>query len=55
MSVLKSVLGALFGVQSDKQRQHDFRQGKAWKFILVGIIMVTLFVLAIAALVSAIT
>ncbi|MGY5450774.1 DUF2970 domain-containing protein [Agarivorans sp. MS3-6] len=54
-SLLKSVLGALLGVQSDKQRQHDFTHGKAWKFILLGIVMVIVFVLSIIALVKVIT
>ncbi|MDO6686805.1 MULTISPECIES: DUF2970 domain-containing protein [unclassified Agarivorans] len=54
-SLFKSVLGALFGVQSDKQRQHDFSQGKAWKFIVLGIVMVIVFVLSIALLVKVIT
>ncbi|GGB19670.1 DUF2970 domain-containing protein [Agarivorans gilvus] len=51
MSLLKSILGAFFGVQSEQQRQHDFQHGKAWKFILLGIVMLSLFVLSIVLLV----
>lgn len=35
--VIKSVLAAFFGVQKDKQRRHDFEEGKPAAFIIVGI------------------
>lgn len=45
--VIKSVLAAMFGVQNSQNRERDFTQGNPWAFIVVGIMMVTLFVLAI--------
>ena len=42
----------MFGVQSDAVRKRDFETGKAWQFIVVGIILVTLFVLMIVGLVQ---
>ncbi|WP_432454722.1 MULTISPECIES: DUF2970 domain-containing protein [unclassified Agarivorans] len=54
-SILKSVFAALLGVQSDKQRQQDFSQGKAWQFIGLGIVMVLALVMSLVLLVTAIT
>ena len=50
--VLTSTLAAAVGVQSSKNRQRDFTQGKASHFIFMGIGFTLLFVLLIAALVS---
>lgn len=44
-SVIKSVLAALIGVQSDFQRQQDFSSGKPTTFILVAIVVTLIFVL----------
>lgn len=44
-SVLKSVLAALIGVQSDSQRRHDFSSGKPTAFILVALVVTLIFVL----------
>lgn len=49
-SVVKSVLAAFFGVQKERQRQHDFEHGSPGAFILVGILMGVLLVVVIAAL-----
>ena len=49
--VVSSVLGAFFGVQSDKTRERDFTQGNPWAYIVVGLVAVILFVLAIYAVV----
>ncbi|WP_318454202.1 DUF2970 domain-containing protein [Photobacterium leiognathi] len=48
-SVIRSVLAALFGVQSDKNRYHDFKQPTAWPFIITGIVMIVIMVGAIIA------
>ncbi len=40
LSVIGSVLAAIFGVQSDKNRKRDFQQNNATSYIVVGIIMV---------------
>jgi asparagine N-glycosylation enzyme membrane subunit Stt3 len=42
-----SVLAAAFGVQSSKNRERDFKHGRASTFILAGIIFTVLLVLAI--------
>ncbi|WP_318469553.1 DUF2970 domain-containing protein [Photobacterium leiognathi] len=48
-SVIRSVLAALFGVQSDKNRYQDFKQPTAWPFIIIGIVMIVMMVGAIIA------
>ena len=48
----KSVAAAFFGVQSDKNRQRDFTQGKLSHFIIAGLIAVLLFIGSLIAIVS---
>jgi hypothetical protein len=48
----KSVGAAFFGVQSDKNREKDFKQGKFSYFIIAGLIAVILFITALVAIVS---
>jgi hypothetical protein len=50
--VIKSVLGAFFGVQSSKVRERDFTKGNPWAYIIVGLIAVTLFVLMLVGIVK---
>jgi len=50
--VFKSVGAAFFGVQSDKNRERDFTQGKFSHFIIVGVISVALFIGGLVAVVS---
>ena len=42
-----SVLSAAFGVQSSKNRERDFKHGKASTFIIAGIVFTLLLVLAL--------
>lgn len=42
--VLKSVLAAMFGVQSNRERERDFTHGNPWAFIIVGLVVAGLFV-----------
>lgn len=42
--VFSSVLAAMFGVQSDKNRQRDFNKGKLWHYILGGLIFAAIFI-----------
>lgn len=49
---IKSVAMAFLGVQSDKNRQQDFSQGKLSHFIVVGVLAVVVFILALVAVVS---
>ncbi|WP_223668618.1 DUF2970 domain-containing protein [Kangiella shandongensis] len=46
-STVQSVLGAMFGVQSEEQREKDFEKGSAVQFIVGGIIFVVVFILTI--------
>jgi len=52
ISVIKSVGAAFMGVQSDKNRERDFSQGKLSHFIIVGVLSVALFIGALVAVVS---
>ncbi len=49
---IKSVLAAFFGVQSEKNRQVDFSQGKLSHFIIVGIAVVAIFIAILITVVS---
>ncbi|MFN3881608.1 MAG: DUF2970 domain-containing protein [Nitrincola lacisaponensis] len=44
LKVIRSVLAAFFGVQSEANRQQDFQSISPWKFIVVGIFMTLVFV-----------
>jgi Protein of unknown function (DUF2970) len=48
----KSVGAAFFGVQSNKNRERDFTQGKFSYFIVAGLIAVILFIAALITIVS---
>jgi len=54
LAVMKSVGAAMIGVQSDKNRERDFEQGKPSHFIVAGIIFVIIFLLTIATVVSSV-
>ncbi|GAA0204528.1 hypothetical protein GCM10009123_09890 [Kangiella japonica] len=47
LSTLQTILGAMFGVQSEQQRQKDFEKGSPVQFIIGGIIFVVVFILTI--------
>lgn len=50
--VVKSVLAALLGVQSNQKRQQDFSSGKPAAYLLTGFIVTLLFVVALIFLAS---
>jgi len=50
--VIKSVLAAGIGVQSNKNREIDFKHGSLPAYIIVGAIATVIFVFAIVAVVS---
>ena len=52
--VFKAVTGALIGVQSEQQRQQDFNSSSPLPYIVVGIIVTVLFVVALLLIVSAV-
>ena len=47
-----SVLASFFGVQSSKNRQRDFKHGKAAHFIVIGLIATAALVLTIVLVVK---
>lgn len=53
-STVQSVLGAMFGVQSEEQREKDFEKGSAVQFIVGGIIFVVVFIVTILYFVNSI-
>ncbi|WP_439102381.1 DUF2970 domain-containing protein [Congregibacter sp.] len=44
LQVLSSVLAAGLGVQSSKNRERDFKQGRAGTFIVAGLLFTALFI-----------
>jgi hypothetical protein len=52
--VIKSVLAAFIGVQSEANRKKDFESGSLSAYVIAGLIFTVLFVVAIIFLVSAI-
>ena len=49
--VVASVAASFFGVQSSKNRERDFKHGKAAHFIVVGLVATVVFVLAVVLVV----
>ena len=52
ISVVKSILAAGIGVQSDKNRTRDFEQGNPLTFIIGGIVFTLLFIATLAMVVG---
>ncbi len=52
LHVIKSVIAAIIGVQSDKNREVDFKHGSLPAYIIVGIIATLLFIVTIMVIVS---
>jgi len=52
IDVFKSVGAAFFGVQSEANRQRDFRKGKLHHFILAGAMATVVFVLVLYGIVQ---
>jgi hypothetical protein len=50
--VIKSVLAAAIGVQSDENRLKDFEQGSLSTYIIAGVVFTALFVSCLVFLVS---
>lgn len=50
--VLKAVLGALIGVQSEQQRQHDFTDKNPIPYIITAIVFTLLFIFMLLFIVS---
>lgn len=54
LQVVWSVIAALFGVQSARNRERDFQRGRAGDYIVVYVILVVALVLGMIAVVSAV-
>jgi hypothetical protein len=52
LHVVKSVFAAVIGVQSNKNREIDFKHGSLPAYIIVGLIGTVLFIFAIMSVVS---
>jgi uncharacterized membrane protein YhdT len=52
LQVVKSVLAAFFGVQSETNRERDFTQGNPAHFILAGLLLTLVFVLVLWGIVK---
>ena len=51
-ALVKSILAAAIGVQSDKNRHRDFEQGNPLAFIIGGFVFTFLFIATIATIVG---
>lgn len=51
-NTFKSVGAAFFGVQSDKNREKDFQEGKLSYFIIAGVLAVALFITVLITVVT---
>ncbi len=54
MQLVKSVLSAAIGVQSDENRRKEFEQGSLLTYVVAGVIFTVLFVGGLILLVSVI-
>lgn len=55
LHVFKSVMAAFVGVQSNKNREIDFKHGSLPAYIIVGLMATMLFIFAIVTVVSLVT
>ena len=55
LHVIKSVIAAGIGVQSNKNREIDFQHGSLPSYIVVGFIATILFILTLVFIVSNVT
>jgi uncharacterized membrane protein len=55
LHIIKSVLAAGIGVQSNKNRKTDFEHGSLPNYLIVGFIVTILFIIALISIVSIVT
>lgn len=55
LHVVKSVIAAAIGVQSNKNREVDFQHGSLPAYIVVGLIATVLFIYVLVSIVKAVT
>lgn len=51
LSMLQTILGAVFGIQSEKKRQEDFAKADPGKLIAIGIVTVIIIMVTMALIV----
>tara|TARA_B110000977_G_scaffold170702_1_gene221651 strand:- start:204 stop:446 length:243 start_codon:yes stop_codon:yes gene_type:complete len=51
-ALVKSILAAAIGVQSNKNRERDFEEGNPLAFIIGGFVFTALFIVTIATIVG---
>jgi hypothetical protein len=54
LGLLQSTIAAIFGIQSDKNRQADFKKGDASQFIIMGIAAVVVIVVTMVIVVNSV-
>lgn len=54
IGLLQTVLGAVFGIQSDRKRQEDFAKADPGKMIAVGIITVIVIIVGMVIVVNSV-
>ena len=54
LDVVKSVVSAMFGIQSDANRERDFNTGKASDYIIGGVIFTVVFVIVLFKIVGSV-
>jgi len=52
LKVLGSVLASMFGVQSNRRREEDFTHGKPSQYVVIGLLVTVVFILAVWGVVS---
>ena len=52
MQVVKSVLAAFLGVQTNRNRERDFSKGKPWHYIVIALFFVVVFILILVGVVQ---
>lgn len=52
LTVLWSVLASMFGVQSNRRREQDFTHGKPSQYVVIGLLVTVVFMLAVWGVVS---
>ena len=52
LDVARSVLWAMIGVQKSKNYERDFKHGKPWQYVIVGLVGVAIFITIIITVVK---
>lgn len=52
LQVIQSVIAAFAGVQSEKNRERDFKGGSVGVYLIVGLVATVMFIMAITLIVT---